>query len=260
MDTRLILEAIGTQLNCNSQVDGSMFDVRSIFDKAWYNFANLAIQLFHNSAGAVLINTVSAVDPSILLPVTGGPLPTSRQQDVRYVRVSCTVDFSRLISIPGPTVLCVRFYIKLPQMMLVMVNGVGANYNLTSWLGADDLRGLTRDEVRLQILEPCLRDGPITLGVADFNLAEANVDVETIRDTIQAKILKLGFKQICSSIFQQLCPWVQRSAPRSFGTHPPFGARPRWPDGNCISHRVFPAHDECRKAFCDRVDLRHQPM
>jgi len=58
----------------------------------------------------------------------------------------------------------------------------------------------------LQILEPCLRDGPITLGVADFNLAEANVDAETIRDTIQAKILKLGFKQICSSIFQQLCP------------------------------------------------------
>ena len=26
VDTRLILEAIGTQLNCNSQVDGSMFD------------------------------------------------------------------------------------------------------------------------------------------------------------------------------------------------------------------------------------------
>ena len=86
-----------------------------------------------------------------------------------------------------------------------MVNGVGANYNLTSWLGADD-RGLTRDEVRSQILEPCLRNGPITLGVADFNLAEANVDAETIRDTIQAKILKLCFKQICSSIFQQLCP------------------------------------------------------
>ncbi len=93
-------------------------------------------------------------------------------------------------------------------MTRVMVSGVGANYNLlTSWLGADDLRGLTRDEIRSQILEPCLCDGPITLGVANFNLAEANVDAETIRDTIQAKILKLGFKRICSSIFQQLCPW-----------------------------------------------------
>jgi len=184
-----------------------MFDFRSVFDKEWYNFANLAIQLFHNSAGAVIINTVLAADPSILLPVTDGPLPTCRQQDICYMCVACTVDFARLISIPGPTVIRVGFYIELPQTMRIMVNnGVGANYNLTSWLGADDLRGLTHDEVRSQILEPCLRDGPITLGVADFNLAEANVDAETIRDTIQAKILKLGFKQICSSIFQQLCP------------------------------------------------------
>jgi hypothetical protein len=57
-----------------------------MFDEAWYDFANLAIQSFHNSAGAVLINTVSAVDPSILLPVTDGPLPTCRQQDVCYMR------------------------------------------------------------------------------------------------------------------------------------------------------------------------------
>ena len=66
VDTPLILEAIVTQLNCNSQVDGSMVDFRSMFNNAWYHFANLAIQSFHNSAGAVLINTVSAVDPSIL--------------------------------------------------------------------------------------------------------------------------------------------------------------------------------------------------
>jgi hypothetical protein len=43
VDTRLILEAIGTQLNCNAQVDGSMFNFRSMFDKSWYDFANLAI-------------------------------------------------------------------------------------------------------------------------------------------------------------------------------------------------------------------------
>jgi hypothetical protein len=206
VDTRLILEAIGTQLNCNAQVDGSMFDFCSMFNKSWYNFANLAIQSFHNSAGAVIQNTTIAVNPAILLPVTDGPLPACCQQDVRYVRVSCTIDFSRLIAVPGPTVLCVGFYVELPQTTRVMVNGVNANYNLTSWLGADDLSSLTRNEVRAQILEPCLRDGPITLSVANFNLAEANVDAETIRDTIQAKILKLGFKQICSSIFQQLCP------------------------------------------------------
>ncbi len=56
------------------------------------------------------------------------------------------------------------------------------------------------------VLELCRCDGPITLSVADFNLAEANVNAKTICDTIQAKILKLGFKQICATIFQQLYP------------------------------------------------------
>jgi hypothetical protein len=100
----------------------------------------------------------------------------------------------------------VAFYIKLPQTTRIMVNGVGGNYNLTSWFCAADLSFLSKEKVRMTILEACLRDGPITLGVADFNLAEANVDDKTICKTINAMILKLGFQQICASIFQQLCP------------------------------------------------------
>ena len=117
VDTRLILEAIGTQLNCNSQVDGSMFN------EAWCDFANLAIQSIHNSASAVLIITVSAVDPSILLPVADSPLPTCRQQDVRYVRVSCTIDFARLISIPdylaSGTIFTRAMFLPLRRMLLL---------------------------------------------------------------------------------------------------------------------------------------------
>jgi hypothetical protein len=56
------------------------------------------------------------------------------------------------------------------------------------------------------ILEPCLQDGPILLRPADFNLGEVNIDSTTIRETIAGKILSLGFRQICSSIFMQLCP------------------------------------------------------
>ena len=100
----------------------------------------------------------------------------------------------------------VAFYIELPQSTRVMTNAAGGYNNLTSWPGADDLRPLTKDDIRTTILEPCLRDGPITLSAADFNLADANVDDKTIRETISAMILKLGFQQICASVFQQLCP------------------------------------------------------
>jgi hypothetical protein len=219
VDMHLILEAIGMQLNCNAIVDGAMFNFRSLFDKAWFNFGNLVIQSFHNSAGAVIQNTTTAANPSVLLPVTNDPLPTCHQQDVCYVRVSCTINYARLITVPGPTILSVSLYIEHPQTTRVMINGVGVNYNLTSWLGAANLSTLTRAEVRLTILEPCLHNGPITLSVADFNLAVANVDAKLICDTIQAKILKLGFKQICASIFQQLCPGYSDQPHASPGTH-----------------------------------------
>jgi hypothetical protein len=127
LDTCLILKVIGMQLNCNAQVNGAMFDFCSMFDESWYNFANLVIQSFHNSAGTVIQNITIAGNPAVLLAVAIGPLPACRQQDVCYVRVSCTIDFARLITIPGPTMLCVGFYIKLPQTMRVIVNGLGAN-------------------------------------------------------------------------------------------------------------------------------------
>ena len=142
VDTRLILEAIGTQLNCNSQVDGSMFDFRSMFDEAWCDFANLAIQSIHNSASAVLIITVSAVDPSILLPVADSPLPTCRQQDVRYVRVSCTIDFARLISIPdylaSGTIFTRAMFLPLRRMLLLhwQLEAKSSDHYLKLWLNA----------------------------------------------------------------------------------------------------------------------------
>jgi hypothetical protein len=58
----------------------------------------------------------------------------------------------------------------------------------------------------MQILEPCLQDGPIALHPANFNLGNANMDTTAIMESIHAKISKLSFRQICASIFTQLCP------------------------------------------------------
>lgn len=40
---------------------------------------------------------------------------------------------------------------------------------------------------------------------AAFNLTDVDINDMRLVEMIQAKILKLGFKQICVSIFQQLC-------------------------------------------------------
>ena len=131
-----------------------------------------------------------------------------RQADVRFVRVTSNVDFSSLVRLPnyGPAVLRVGFYIELPQTTVGMTNGNGVAYQLTTWHGAADLSMLNGNDVRTLILAPCLQDGPILLRPADFNLGEVNIESTTIRETIASKILSLGFRQICSSIFMQLCP------------------------------------------------------
>jgi hypothetical protein len=75
-----------------------------------------------------------------------------------------------------------------------------------TWHGVSNLSTLVAAEVRTRLLEPTLQDGPIALRPANFNLGDASIDAGLIRETIQAKILRLGFWQICASIFVQLCP------------------------------------------------------
>jgi hypothetical protein len=102
--------------------------------------------------------------------------------------------------------LCIRFYIKLLQTTVVMVNSNKVVYNLTTWYGTANLAQLMGDQIHATILEQSLQDGPILLSPTNFNLDDANVNAVTIRKTIHAKILRLGFRQITVSIFVQLCP------------------------------------------------------
>jgi hypothetical protein len=208
VDMHLILDAMGAQLNFPAIVDGLIMDFISFFDERWYNFNNPVIQSFHDSAGAQINNTTTAANASILLPVQDGNIPACRQPNVCFMQVLCTINFADLVTVPNPrvTVLHVGFYINLPQTTGAMVNGVGNAYNLMTWHGADDLSTLSAKEVRTLILDPSLQDGPIALRELDYNLTEANVNSKGVRETVHAKILQLGFKQICSSIFQQLCP------------------------------------------------------
>ena len=208
IDTRLILDALGAQLNCSAIVDGLIFDWRGLFDSAWYDFQHLMIAGYHSSDGKEIKNCTIAGSSTILKPVQNGNKPDCRAPDLRFVRVTCSIDFTGLVTVAnyGPTILRVGYYLELPQTTVPMTDGNGADYNLTTWHGVADLSTLIADEVRTRLLEPTLQDGPIALRPADFNLGEANIDVGSIRESIQAKILRLGFRQICASIFVQLCP------------------------------------------------------
>jgi hypothetical protein len=87
-----------------------------------------------------------------------------------------------------------------------MTNGVGAAYNLVSFLGVDDLCTLTPPVVQTVPLNACLQDGPVRLKASDFNLQNANTHSTDIALDIEQKILKLECHQLCASVFAEICP------------------------------------------------------
>ncbi len=197
---------IGTQLNCSAIVNGLIYDWRSTFYKMCFNFGNLAIILFHDSASTN--NMTVDNNSAVLLPIQDGAVMLCCRQDIRFVQVMCTIDFHALITLAnlGPAMLRVGFYIKLLQTTVAMVNAGGVAYNLTTWHGVANLALRMRNQVCAAMLEPSLQDGPILLSPTGFNLGDANINAVTIRENIHTKIIRLGFKQIAAFIFVQLCP------------------------------------------------------
>jgi uncharacterized Zn finger protein (UPF0148 family) len=87
-----------------------------------------------------------------------------------------------------------------------MTNGAGNAYTLVSFLGVDDIRTLTPDLLKRDILEAVHQDGPMMLAASDFNLTHANTDSHAIAADIDGKILKMAWHQLCASIFTEICP------------------------------------------------------
>jgi hypothetical protein len=205
----LVTDAFGAQLNASSTVKGILSDWQRYFNKQWMAFNFLTILSFHNLQGARIDNTTIAGDPQVLKPVQNGIVGASRSQDVRFVRVQCTLDVGPLTTVnpyPVSPILRVSYYIELPQSSRAMTNGAGGAYTLISYCGADDLRTLSPEEVKTQILHPVLQTCPVLLQASDFILQAANTNSQDIALDVDGKILKLAWHQVCASIFNELCP------------------------------------------------------
>ena len=208
-DLRLVTDALGAQLNASSTVEGILSDWRRYFNERWMSFDHLTILSFHDSKGARIDDTTIAGNPEVLKPVQDGAIASCRSQDVKFARVQCTLDFRPLTTIdpyPVSSILRVSYYIELPQASRAMTNGAGGGYTLISFLGVDDLRTLSPDQVEAQVLNPVLQNGPVLLQASDFNLQTANTNAHDIALEIDGKILQLAWHQVCASIFTELCP------------------------------------------------------
>ena len=95
---QLVIDAFGAQLNASLTVEGILSDWRRYFNEQWMDYAHLIIHSFHNSQGNQIDNTTTAGNPQVLFPIQDGNKAQSRKQDVRFVRMQCTLDFGSLVT------------------------------------------------------------------------------------------------------------------------------------------------------------------
>jgi hypothetical protein len=150
-DLCVVFDAFGGQLNATSTVDGIYSDWKCHFNKHWHDFNNLTVLCFHNSAGNQINNTTLPGSPPVLLPIQDGNLTTCCSQDICFVHVKCTLDFTskqHLVRNLTPPILCVSYYFELPQSTCAMISGNGqACYTLLTYAGPKDFYTLSPADV-----------------------------------------------------------------------------------------------------------------
>jgi hypothetical protein len=209
INTRLQLDALGTQLNLSATVNGTINDWFCFFYNSWFDFSRLTILSFHNVKGNIVPNMTEAGNPTILLLVQDGLLVDCCKKDVKFVRVQLMLDYSPLVNVTtqaGLSILQAEYYIELPQTLRQLFNGQQTAYNLLTFHGPGNLRTLSPAEIQAQILDVTFQDGPVDLQPACFNPSSARTDSTELRSEIKAKILQLSFSTVCNALFLELCP------------------------------------------------------
>jgi hypothetical protein len=86
------------------------------------------------------------------------------------------------------------------------VNGNGVQYSITTFISPSDLRTLSPQEVRAQLLDLMIQGNPLDLLPPSFNVQLARTDSIALQMEIDQKILCLASPTICNTLFMELCP------------------------------------------------------
>ena len=137
---RVMLEALGAQLNLSASVKSMIKEWLRFFQDSWFNFSMLEILSFHNDADGQVNNTTTAANPAIFLPLQDKPI-NDFCKATKFIQVQPNLNYAVLANVnpPGPTVLRATYYIELPLTLRALVNGGDGQYSITTFVSPSDL-------------------------------------------------------------------------------------------------------------------------
>ena len=203
------LDTFGQFMNASAVVDSQRFEFDDRFCACWLDMTYLTILSFHNSQGQVIANATIDADPSILKPVADGPVGDCRPPDVKFARLQIALDFRDLCTAAEPTdntTLRTTYYLELPQTSVPVNNANNVARNLTTFHGPDDLRTMSVEQLRADILNAVYQDQPIDLTEPAFNLGTVSTESQEMKKRISNLILRIAMKTIEMAIFESICP------------------------------------------------------
>ena len=114
------------------------------------------------------------------------------------------LDFSPLANAGVTTHSCTllkEYYIEFLQTTKAVTGGNNQAYNLTTWQGTANLKGMSCDKVKTGILDITFQEGPVDLQPAAFGLTASRTDGIVLRSVVDSKIMKLAYLTICKNLF-----------------------------------------------------------
>ena len=208
LDQKARILAMADRLDLMLTAESSLADWERKLRNNWANFSNLTILSWQGGNGTINPNTVTVADASILLPVQNGAANTCRAPGVKFVRVQLALNYADLnrIDLPPNTTLRGEYYIQLPQDSTDLTNGAGNPYRLTTFTGAADLRTLTVEAIKRDILDATHQDGTYDLLVPSFNLTSCQTESTVTYGELKNQVVKLASATIHQQLFEVLVP------------------------------------------------------
>jgi hypothetical protein len=147
----------------------------------------------------MMTNTTDPTNPAVLLPVQDGNVNNCCKQGVKFVCMQLRLDFSSLADAGITSHSCIlleEYNIDLPQTTKALYTGTNQAYNLTAWQGHANLKVLSCEIVKTDILDITLQDRPVDLQPAAFGLTSACTKGTVLGSSIDSKIMKLAYPTV----------------------------------------------------------------
>jgi hypothetical protein len=206
LDQRARILALAERLDLMLTAESSLADWECKLAKNWFNFENLNIISWHNAHGAIINGTTTPNNTSILLPVQDSAANQCHAEGLKFVHVQLNLDFANLNTIcPVPsTILRGEYYIQLPQRTVQLTNEQSVAYNLTTFIGAADLRTLSAGEVKQDIINNTHQDGQFDLLKPAFNLTLCKTNSLVVYSNLKTLVIKLTSDTVHEQLFAVL--------------------------------------------------------